>query len=334
MKGTLGVVIGRFQVPELHKGHKQLIQYAFDNYDHVLILLGLPKTGMPSDDDPLSANIRRALILEGLIHPNKVTIQTIKGRSNDEVWSKNVDILIENMEYSNAELVGGPDSFIPYYTGKFKTVELDEFDVNESGSSIREAIGKTIPETTHELHSFARGVIWSQENRYPVSVPVVDIMVFKDEKEDEILLGRKAGEHHWRFCGGYVDPGDEDFERAAVRELAEEMGLYPGKANMKYVMSHRIEDWRYSKSKDSMISTVFKCYAHVGGLNQARAGDDLEELRLFKIFKFEKKTHIQGENGAAPMLEDHRQILHEYFRRKAAAELNATKSKTSCRKCI
>jgi len=312
MRRRLGVVIGRFQVPELHDGHKRLIQCGLDRCDHVLILLGLPKTGKPSDDDPLSAELRKRLILKSLINPHKVTIQTIKGRSDDKVWSENVDTIIENMEYDSIRLYGGPDSFIPYYTGKYKTVEVDAFDSPQSGTTIREEIGKAIPTDRKDLGAFAKGVIWSQENRYPVNVPVVDVMVFKDEKEEEILLGRKEGEYKWRFCGGYVDIADESFEHAATRELGEEMGLYPGQANMKYVMSHGINDWRYSKSKDRMISTVFKTYAHVGGLNQAKAGDDLVELKLFKLSFTDHGIYLDADSPET-LIEDHFRILNQYF---------------------
>jgi bifunctional NMN adenylyltransferase/nudix hydrolase len=301
----LGVIIGRFQVPEIHAGHSSLIKYGLDNFDHVLILLGLPKTGKPSDDDPLSAELRARLLKLDIFAKNKVTIQTIKGRSNDKVWSENVDILIDNMEYDEATLLGAADSFIPYYTGRYKTIEIETFKTAISGTLIRENIGKSLPAVDNELKPFARGIIWSQENRYPVNVPVVDIMVFKNKNENEILLGRKANETTWRFPGGYVDINDKSFEYAAARELSEEVGIYPGVSNIDYVMSYRINDWRYAKSKDRMISTVFKCSVY-SGINQAKAGDDLEEIRIFTIE--EALDNI--------MLKDHQDILKTYIDKK------------------
>ena len=311
--GVLGVIIARFQSPYLHEGHRGLIDEALERHEELLILLGESPTTGTSDVDPLSFITRKRILLAYLKQTApRCVIMPLKGRSDDRVWSTSIDSIIENMGYSMAFLYHGRDSFADHYFGKYATVEITPVE-SPSGTDIRTQLEQVGPEDEY-LMPFAHGVIWAHGNRYPVNVPVVDIMVFKDEKEEEILLGRKAGETKWRFAGGYVDIGDESFEHAAARELGEEMGLYPGIDNMHYVMSIGIDDWRYKKSKDRMVSTVFKCYAHIGGLNQAKAGDDLEELKLFKIFNESGVNMLDGINGTTTMVDDHEMIMRKYYK--------------------
>ena len=311
--GALGVIIARFQTPYLHKGHRGLIDETLENHSEVLILLGESPTTGTSDADPLDFITRKRILVEYLADKAfRCTIMPLKGRSDDYVWSASIDAVIETMGYSEALLYHGRDSFAKHYFGRHSPVEVTPVD-SPSGSDLREYLAEEGPDSEY-LTPFAHGVIWAHGNRYPVNVPVVDIMVFKDEKEEEILLGRKAGETEWRFAGGYVDIGDESFEHAAARELGEEMGLYPGIDNMHYVMSIGIDDWRYKKSKDRMVSTVFKCYAHIGGLNQAKAGDDLEELKLFKIFNESGVNMLDGINGTTTMVDDHEMIMRKYYK--------------------
>ena len=314
-KKELAVIIARFQVPELHAGHTKLLEEGFAHGEHVLILLGLSKTGKITDDDPLDFKTRK-ILLEFELAKNlaNVTIMPIKGKSNNRVWSESVDAIISNFDTNSVVLLGGKDSFIPHYSGKYRAEEIDYVDVSGGGTTIRENIGHRIPYSDSlATKHFAHGAIWSQENRYPVNIPVVDIMVFQDEKEEQILLGRKAGETVWRFAGGYLDIEDKSYAHAAARELGEEMGLFPGIPNMEFVTTVGIDDWRYSKSKDRMISTVFKCYAHPGGLSGARPGDDLEELMLFNVSVDGGSTIVEGENGNTAMLSDHWEILNKYI---------------------
>ena len=40
---NVGVIVGRFQVPELHRMHHDLIQSVIDRHEKVYIFLGIPK---------------------------------------------------------------------------------------------------------------------------------------------------------------------------------------------------------------------------------------------------------------------------------------------------
>ena len=60
---TLGVIIGRFQTPDLHEGHRHLIDTAVSRSDAVLILIGV-SGGFPSARDPLPYRVREAMLRE------------------------------------------------------------------------------------------------------------------------------------------------------------------------------------------------------------------------------------------------------------------------------
>ena len=58
----VGVIVGRFQVPELHPGHIDLIQTVCDAHDKVVIFLGLSPL-MVTRENPLDFESRKQMIL-------------------------------------------------------------------------------------------------------------------------------------------------------------------------------------------------------------------------------------------------------------------------------
>ena len=59
----LGVVIGRFQVPELHAGHRHILDTTRDENDDLLILLGTTEA-LPSERNPLPFSVRKRMLEE------------------------------------------------------------------------------------------------------------------------------------------------------------------------------------------------------------------------------------------------------------------------------
>jgi bifunctional NMN adenylyltransferase/nudix hydrolase len=170
-------------------------------------------------------------------------------------------------------LYGSRDSFIPYYSGKFETVELPEHG-DYNATEIREQYADKV----FASNDFRAGILYAYYNQYTKVYPTVDIAVFRNNKT-EILLGKKANNSKWRLVGGFADPEDESFEAAAKRELTEECGELETTA-MTYETSRKINDWRYRNEADKIITSLFSC-DYINGNPVAQ--DDIVDLAWFKL---------------------------------------------------
>lgn len=260
----IGVVIGRFQVPTLHDGHKDLIDHVRSHHKKVLILVGSTPGILVTRRQPLDYHTRMLMIKEE--YPD-VVILPLYDQPSDEGWSDEVDRKIqETYGIGNATLYGSRDGFIPYYHGRYPTVELAD-TIQISGTQVRRESSTEV--RSHE--EFRRGAIYAAFNRYPTMFSTVDIAVRKGE---ELLLVRKRNdpEGKWRFPGGFLDPRrDTSLQMAAQREANEEIeGATFG--DFTYVGSALIDDWRYRSEEDKIMTTVFTT-EYLGG--EIRPGDDL-----------------------------------------------------------
>lgn len=271
----VGVIVARFQVPELHPVHKKMIDTVCENHKKVIIFLGVPVV-QNTKRNPLEFAARKAMIQE--LYPN-VTILPVRDQRSNEAWSYILDQKIQE-PYGNRTflLYGSRDSFIPYYSGRYKTVELIGNNVEISGSKVREDVSKEIVNTT----DFRKGVVYGNFGRYPVIMPCADIVVH-NPTDDTILLGRKPGESQLRFIGGHVETSDSCYEAAAIKELSEEapgISICETVDTLKYVCSGKIKDWRHAKEDSEIFSTLFLATRMSGA---ARAADDIEEIRWVRI---------------------------------------------------
>lgn len=248
-KYDIGVVVGRFQVPELHVVHKQLLALVTSETKNVLVFLGVAPT-LGTKDDPLDFTSRAKMIQSDF--PNAIVVPLMDRPTNKE-WSKNLDTMIRTVfPMGTVCLYGGRDSFIKHYDGNLKTCKIEDFP-DVSGTSIRKDAGKTIINSP----DFRAGIIYSTQNQYPRLHTTVDIAVIRRKKGVEVLLGRKGLGQPLVFPGGFVDPSDDNLEAAAVRELDEETkvtGL--GVDALHYVGSFKIKDWRYQKD-ERIITSLF-----------------------------------------------------------------------------
>lgn len=277
VKGEVGVLIGRFQVPELHQGHRELIDSVRERHKRVLILVCSTPDVKLSRRNPLDYYTRMLMIQEK--YPD-VAILPLYDEPTDDGWSRTVDKrIVECFGTVKATLYGSRDAFIPYYNGKHETIELAA-SVKLSGTEIRQEVSEEI----RKHHEFRRGVIYAAFSRYPVAFPTVDVAAIKYDREHGkryVLLGKREKDNGaWRFPGGFVDPTrDKSLEAAAIREFHEEVknadvtGCY-------FVGSFRVNDWRYRNEVDSIYTSLFTVNYSFG---QPEAADDLDDVMWWDV---------------------------------------------------
>jgi bifunctional NMN adenylyltransferase/nudix hydrolase len=269
----VGVIVGRFQVPELHDAHRELIQHVCDQHDKVVIFLGVSPL-RSTRNNPLDYEARRQMIQSAF--PD-VNILYIKDQFSDRVWSRTLDTMILDVTTpaQSVVLYGGRDSFINCYEphGKFFTRELEQ-TTYISGKEIRRSVMRA---STRGSDDFRAGAVWAAFNRFPTVFSCVDIAVWNDDYT-KILLGRKPNELKWRLFGGFVDVADTSLEAAARRETREEAGI--NVTDPVYVGSFPVPDWRYRGEVDTIMTTVWEV-KHLNG--QPTPGDDISEVRWFDI---------------------------------------------------
>lgn len=284
----LGVVVGRFQIDQLHPGHRFLLDTVNEQCEKMLVVLGvgpLPTTCRK----PLPFETRRAMILA--IYPDAI-VEALEDHPDDVIWSENLDGIIDALGYysiwdtkppsfiendktNKVKLFHGRDSFREVYSGQFNVVEIEQADLGLSATLHRQQIATT-PELAPE---FARGVIWANENKFPTVYGTVDMAAF-DEYDKWVCLITKAGRDGLMFPGGFADPECWDDQEDAVRELREETGLYEVK-ELRYVGSTRVEDWRYAGEEDCLRTRMFTCKIPDSSAD-ITAGDDAETAEWYQ----------------------------------------------------
>ena len=263
-KIKIGVIIGRFQVDELHDGHKALIDHVNKENDKLIIFIGLSPL-MCTYNNPLDFSAVKKMLQEA--YP-EASVMYIKDEPTDEGWSENLDRMIRNETDSHEDvcLYGSRDSFIKHYNGKYKIKELEQ-TVFVSGTSVRKEIANSIVSNS----DFRKGVIWATMNQYFGPATTVDIAILNDD-ETMVLIGKKEKENKFRFIGGFANSG-ESFEETAHRETLEETGLEL--MDLRYIKSMPINDWRYKNEKKKITTLFFKANISNG---KPVPGDDIQEL--------------------------------------------------------
>lgn len=281
----VGVVVGRFQVPELHAAHKELISSVVAEHGKVIIVLGKsPLVG--TRKNPLDFEARKQMILQE--YPT-VTVIYNHDQKSDEVWSKNLDGVVSDllMPEQTAVLYGSRDSFIGHYSGRFPTRELTQ-TTYVSGTEIRNQIAAA---STVNSVDFRRGAVHAAYGRYRTCFTTVDIAVLSEDGE-EVLLARKKHEDRYRFIGGFSDPKSSTFQADARREVDEEAHI--AITDPEFLDSFKIDDWRYRGELDCIKTMFFKAKLLSG---RPEPDDDIVELQWFDLAAI-KPTQIVEEHHA------------------------------------
>jgi bifunctional NMN adenylyltransferase/nudix hydrolase len=274
------VIVGRFQVPELHEGHIELIKHVKKMGDRLLVAIGNAVTG-PTGRNPLDYPTREHMIRQAFPDPD-ITTLCVTDHPSDKEWSHILDSTIRAI-YPLAKqvtLFGGRDSFIPHYHGQYPTVEI-QLTSSLSGTQIRQMAASKIIVST----DFRAGMIYALQNQFPRINPTVDIAVVDGSRR--LLMGMKPNESQWRLPGGFVDRSkDRRWEDAAIRELREETNIVLLDDPV-YLGSLTVDDWRYKNAEEGCIFTSLFVAHYPFFTGEVRAGDDLKQVSWIP---FEKLT--------------------------------------------
>ena len=172
--GEVGVLVGRFQTPVLHDGHRELIDSIVAKHKKVMILLGKAPTKV-TRNNPLDFYTRKLML--NSLYPN-IVVMPVKDVGNDEIWSKGVDSQIRSVfDIESVVLYGSRDSFAVAYNGQFPVVELESSWPMLSGTEIR----KIASENVRSTEDFRAGAIYAAYNRFPIAYSTVDIVLHNEK---------------------------------------------------------------------------------------------------------------------------------------------------------
>lgn len=287
----VGVIVGRFQVPELHEAHRDLITSVLDRHSKTIIVLGLSPLPV-TKQNPLDFQARLQMLTEQF---PRVVVVPLNDQPSDELWSKRLDQSIEALVSpgQTVALYGSRDSFMKHYHGRYDTVEL----LQESYISGTEMRNKVAAGATVSSVDFRRGVVWASTGRFPVCYPTVDVAVL-DEGCKRVLLARKPGRTFYQFIGGFADPSSLSYEADARREVDEEAHIEI--TDPEYIGSYPVDDWRYRGEVDQIKTLFFGAKLLFG---RPRADDDIEEVRWFDLPQPGDRIKIPILDGHGPLLE-------------------------------
>jgi bifunctional NMN adenylyltransferase/nudix hydrolase len=294
----IGLVIGRFQVPELTIGHEYLLETACGLTDKLIVLIG--KSEAQTKRNPLSYEIRERMIEDYFksvnlkSQPGSIVILPLNDHPDDKKWAESIhEILMNAGGWGRQVFVfGGRDSCLDIYRangGQGAIIHLDS-PHSISGTKVRENL------PIFHNSDFRAGMIYKSQSEFPRAYPVVDVVVWERRIElgttyketFKLLLARKPtdDEGKWRFIGGFVDPTDTSLEFAVNREVREEAGIEVGPKA--YVGSLNIDDWRYRKGEEKVVSAIFSAQ-HIFGAPNAK--DDICDLKWFTIDEAKNVIH-------------------------------------------
>ena len=300
----VAVIVGRFQVNELHEAHIDLITSVLNKHDRVLLFLG-NSTIRNTLNNPLDYRARRTMIADKF---PTVEIHYINDNPSDTAWTKNLDKLIgeQLLPMQTVTLYGSRDSFLKCYSGKHNTCEL-EATTFISGTEVRRRVCNNYPPTA----DYRAGMIAATAYRFPTAFQTVDIAVVNDK--GELLLARKPEEKKWRFIGGFSDPASVSLEEDAKREVQEEAGVEVG--NITYLGSTLINDWRYRGEIDKIKTALFVAKYVFG---KPEGADDVAEVKWVSINNLTKNDIVETHHVLIDMFNEkfgaNRELQDKFFK--------------------
>jgi bifunctional NMN adenylyltransferase/nudix hydrolase len=251
LEGVVGVIVARFQVPELHEGHRYLMDYVLKRHAEVLVILGV--AAAVTDRNPLTYEMRKQMVES--MYPNRAITFTSSDSlpSSYDERSQRIDAIIRAaFPGRKAIIYGSRDSFIHTYRGEFDRHEVPTI-YSGSASKIRQDV------PVINSPDFRSGVIFAMKSaRRPLSYPTVDVAVVRPDLEQVLLVGKRDEEGELRFPGVFFNHDtDTSFEQAALRCVAKEVPTIVI-AKPSIVGSSQIADWRYRKSRHGIVTLLVR----------------------------------------------------------------------------
>jgi len=271
---VVGVVVARFQTPALHEGHRYILDYALSRHDDVLVILGV--SPVMTDRNPLSFEMRKGMLENA--YPGMLTIVPSDSLpSSYKERSQKIDEIIKTIyPHRGAVLYGSRESFVHTYEGSFKTEEVPTI-FSGNATEIRKSV-KII-----DSEDFRSGVVHANIHRKRVGYPTVDVAVVHYPSQQVLLVGKNSEEGKLRFPGVFFNPEvDDSFESAGIRCVRKETP----QANIntpQYVESKRIDDWRFNKAKDSLVSILMKAECMSGSAVPGKGVDTAAWVPFSKV---------------------------------------------------
>ncbi len=286
---STGIIVGRFQVFELNEVHQRLIGDVQKQHSRVVAFL--TSNPAPSDRNPLDWAFRWKMFDE--CYGEAIEILEMPDLPDDRIWSQELDRrILEQKIQGHVVLYGTSDEFVARYSGRYpaEVMEAQEEDFAQ----------QEVVEAAVHFRDFRAGMLYGVFSQFPTVYPTVDIAVFRPD-HSELLLARKSNETKYRLPGGFVDPEDDSYEDAALRELGEECGNITID-ELSYLGSARIDDWRYRGSRDSVMTHLYTCVFVEG---EPEPNDDIAELRWFDVGKLSSDYFVPEHRVLWEILEEY-----------------------------
>lgn len=303
---NVGVIVGRFQVNELHPGHIELLDWVNENHDTMIVAIGCSK--VQSQTNPLPYHARQVMLAEK--YPNAIFFP-IFDEESDISWSRTLDEAVGRSirEPETVCLYGSRDGFIEYYHGKYPTEELISTQPFWSGTDVRRKIANKVLSSS----DFRAGIIYAMSGGWPKVIPTVDAVIFSQSPYDEgatrnsIYMVRKNGQDKLRFPGGYVEPG-MTYKEAIRKEIREEVGSLEVDG-LQYLGDTEIDDWRYGQ-RDTIHTTVFMGFRQFGMTGDFTDKEEIAEVRevtLTNLFLGYKNSVVPEHHVIVEMLKENQE---------------------------
>lgn len=282
MTESIGVIVARFQVHNLHVGHRYTVEYVLERHQEVLVILGVSYSS--TDRNPLSFEMRKGM-LESL-YPGRLTIvPSTSSPSSIETRSQMIDVLIrKTFPNRDAVVYGARDSFIHNYSGIFPVREVPTV-YSGSATQVRESVGVI------NSPDFRAGVVYSHVHRKVGIHSAVDVAILGPQ--GILLVGKKNEEGRLRFPGVFFNPDEDDsFEQAGIRCVQKEIPTIRFADSLKFVASQRISDWRFKKTRESVVSLLMKTHYINGDPHPGVGVDSVEWVPLSECGNRLIESHI------------------------------------------